>query len=462
MDSTSDARTARVRINFRWLIKLRWAAVLGQLITVLSVAGFFGYQLPWAGLLSIIAVTAASNAVLHYRFREELSSRSGKPWVGPGDSFLAILLAIDVLLLSALLYAAGGSSNPFSIFYLVHIVLAGIVLRPWLALAVGFESVLCFAALFAKHIPLAVLEGADKFTNIHNWGILVSFAAVALIIAWFVVRITEELVTREDDLWRARQDKVRHDRLEALITLAAGAAHELSTPLSTIAVAAKEIQRELELRLAENDSLVDAVEDTHLISRQLERCRDILEQMSEDSGQISGEHMKSIELGQLLQWAIDPLPHRERVRIQCDEEIAALSLVLPRRALARALRGLVKNAIDATSDGQEVQITLGQQGDFVVLSVEDSGEGMNEDVLSRVYEPFYTTKSAGRGMGLGLYLTRSVLERLDGSITIDSEVGRGTHVIVSLPLHSTQIESDNDVASHRLSSSSTRSAGANP
>ncbi|MCB9832607.1 MAG: HAMP domain-containing histidine kinase [Planctomycetes bacterium] len=428
-----EARRARLRLNLRWLLKLRWAAVVGQLVTIAGVAVFVGVGLPLFWLLGFISLTAITNGLLQRRYRGVVRDSGEEGEILPDERLLAVVMAGDVLTFTALLHVSGGTSNPFSIFYLVHVVLAAIVLRPRFAWAVGFQSVLCFALLFIDHLPLPILEGPNASSGIRQWGLLVSFSGVALIIAWFVVRITEDLAVRETDLLQARQEKARHDRIEALVTLAAGAAHELSTPLATIAIAASELQHDLERRHEAGGGLREALEDLDLIKSQLKRCREILEQMSADSGEVSGEHLLSTELGQLLQWVIEALPHQDRIRLRCAGGVARRSMVLPRRALTRALRAFVKNALDASESHQLVTVTLSGDEEGFDLEVVDEGQGMSEDVLARVFDPFYTTKSAGRGMGLGLYLSRSVIERLGGSIEIESEPGRGTTVQVRIP-----------------------------
>src|SRR6218665_3315595 len=191
------------------------------------------------------------------------------------------VMALDVVLLTVLLELSGGASNPFSALYLVHIALAAVVLREGWTWALTVLAVACFGELFV---------GAPAHHHIHDMrmhleGMWAAFALAAGFIVYFVQRVTRALAAREAELVSARAASARHDKLAALATLAAGAAHELSTPLSTIAVVARELERHLERAGQETSSL----EDVRLIREQVARCRDILARMASDAGASQGE-----------------------------------------------------------------------------------------------------------------------------------------------------------------------------
>jgi two-component system sensor histidine kinase RegB len=262
----------------------------------------------------------------------------------------------------------------------------------------------------------------------------VAFGVAAAFIVYFIQRVRRALAERDAELGEARSTAARHERLASLATLAAGAAHELATPLSTIAVVAKELERALGTDGADASTVADA----RLIRDQVERCRTILVQMAADAGESTGEAPAPITVAAWLAAATDGLA--ERARIVAEPAFASSAdgavVRVPPRALAQALRGVLKNALEASAARGEVRVELAAVADRWRLAVVDRGAGMTPEVLARAGEPFFTTKSAdglARGMGLGLFLARVVLERLGGELDIRSTLGRGTTVTLIVP-----------------------------
>ena len=212
--------------------------------------------------------------------------------------------------------------------------------------------------------------------------------------------------------------------------MAAGAAHELATPLSTIAVVAKELQRELEAR---PEGTRGAAADAELIRREVERCRAILEQMAVDAGQSWGEGFAQLRAHELIDGSLAGLAEHERARIKLSGDGLEQALYLPVSAMSRALRGVIHNALQASDASASVELHVSADDRSLRLSVRDRGRGMEPRVLAHAGEPFFTTKEPGRGMGLGLFLTRAVLERLGGTLAIESRSGEGTQVSLFLP-----------------------------
>ncbi len=265
--------------------------------------------------------------------------------------------------------------------------------------------------------------------NRHVEGMWIAFGLAAVFIVYFVQRVTRALAAREAELEAARLATARHEKLASLATLAAGAAHQLSTPLSTIAVVAKE----LEHQLAHSDAGEEPVADARLIREQVERCRDILTQMAADAGESAGESTTTVRIAEILESARRGLADAERVAVDLTAAERTV-LRVPPRALAQALRALIRNALDATPVSAAVRITARTGDSRCSIEVRDSGGGMSREVLARAGEPFYTTKAPGKGMGLGLFLARAVVERLGGSLELDSSEGRGTCARVVLPM----------------------------
>ncbi|HVU51122.1 MAG TPA: ATP-binding protein [Polyangia bacterium] len=417
---TDEGRAALARTNLSWLLRLRWGAVFGQLVTILAVRYAMDVALPLGPLLALVAAEALSNAVWYLR-----------PAGWPVPPFaLGALMALDVVLLSGLLYFTGGPHNPFSFLFLVPISLATLILTAAWTWALVLLSLACSAVLFAWNVPLELGPTHAEHMAMHLRGMWVAFGVSSAFIVYFLRRIRRALARREAELTASRSLAARRERLASLATLAAGAAHELSTPLSTIAVVAKELER-----AASAATIPPAIaDDVRLVRAEVERCRAILARLSTDAGEVMGEAFVSVPVDDLVRRALAGLEPRPEVRADVDPAARGLALRIPPRAVQQALHGVLKNAQDASPADAPVTFGVARVGDLIEFTVRDRGAGMPPDVLARVGEPFFTTKPAGRGMGLGVFLARAVVERLGGAVTLDSVPREGTTARIAVPL----------------------------
>jgi len=410
------------RINLSWLIKLRWGAAAGQAATIVFVHFGMKIPLPLSPLLGLVGLAVLSNVGCWAWLRRNAEVR---------ERALVAVLALDVALLTGLLFYAGGSFNPFSFLYLVHIALAAVVLRSGWTWVLVLLSLLASGALFFGHVWLAADDAAMEHPfhhmGTHLAGMWVAFAVAAAFIVYFVTRIRRALARREADLEAERRHAARNDKLAALATLAAGAAHELATPLGTIVVAAKELERQM----ASGQRL--SVEELQLIRAQANRCRAILDQMAVDAGEGTGEAPSRITIEDLVERVLPGLHAEPAVKVAVDESARGRALHVPATALAQALRGVLKNAQEASPREAPVSLSARGRDGRLEIAVEDRGHGMAPEVLVRAGEPFFTTKPPGQGMGLGLFLTRSVVERLGGAIELGARPEGGTRVTLRVP-----------------------------
>ena len=229
-----------------------------------------------------------------------------------------------------------------------------------------------------------------------------------------------------------RERATRYERLASLTTLAAGAAHELGTPLATIAVVATEVERVL-------DGLPATIatplrDDVRLIRGEVMRCRQILDAMATDAGSPQGEPLVAITSAALVAAVVEQLPAPQRRRLQTTHSGPALPLNVPRDASVQALMNLVRNGLDASTPDTAVHLRVSAEGPRARFDVQDHGSGMSPTVLARCTEPFFSTKPTGRGMGLGLFLAKSLAEHLGGTLTIDSVAGNGVTATLSIPV----------------------------
>jgi two-component system, sensor histidine kinase RegB len=408
-------------VNVQWLARLRWAEVAGQAVTVLIAQFLLEGSLPIAALLTVIGVGLVSNLAIEMYFFGD--RRRGIVTPRPVyDWHIALIMMIDIAILTALLYLTGGPSNPFSFLYLVQIALATVLVRArWTWMLVGL-AFLGFGLLLIAHEPLVIPEDS------HAYGAWVALGVASAFVVHFLRRITDSLAEREDELTEARGLAARQERLASLATMAAGAAHELSTPLGTVALAAKELERAL--TKVDNTELAA---DARLIRDEVGRCRVILDQMAQGAGTV-GESVTSATVRGLLDETLIGIRESPRVLCEIAEEVERAQLRLPPRAVSQALRSLVTNAQDASPPNTAVVITAHVEADQLDIIIRDRGAGISRDVMARIGEPFFTTKAPGRGMGLGLFLARAVTEGVGGSLQIVSKNDGGTEVRVRLPI----------------------------
>jgi two-component system sensor histidine kinase RegB len=403
------------------LVRLRWGAILGQLTVMAVVDRLMGVALPWRSLSLVVAAELALNlaCVGWLGRRRELR-----------ESHLASVVALDLLLFSILLHQTGGPANPFSFLYLVHIAIAALVLSPRFTWALVGLALACSAGLFLWHVPLPGdvhaghhHHGADHGFDWHLRGMWVALGIAASLIVYFLHRVVAELHERESELLLVREQTARHERLASLATLAAGAAHELASPVAS---------KELERGLARGQDAHSCMADVELIRAQVDRCRQILDQMAADAGQPVGEAAREFSPRELLAQALSGMSGADRV----DFEAASAEPKLrgPSRALGQALRSLIKNALDASTGSSRVDVSASIESGCLRLEVRDRGPGMSPEIRERAIEPFFSTKPTGQGMGLGLFLARSVAEQVGGRLELESEPGRGTRAALILPM----------------------------
>ncbi|MCB9786582.1 MAG: HAMP domain-containing histidine kinase [Deltaproteobacteria bacterium] len=417
----------------RWLIALRWWAALGALACLVVAVTWLDMELPLARLLAGIGVVLLSNAALALAFR-----RASGP---PRPVVLAAILAFDTGILTAMLAWSGGVHNPFSTLYLVHATLAATTLTAaWTWGLVGL-AVVGYGSLFflGGHAPPGVAEaacphcGGAAGMSLHLQGMWVAFVLSAALVAHFVGRLNGALRRRTQALIEVSAVAARHQRLAAMTTLAAGAAHELATPVGTIALVARELERDAQQQQASAETL----EDLRLIGSEAERCRDILDRMAARSLGPSGEVPVAMTVGELVDALVRELPAELGARVDVEVAEGSLPVVLPERGMLHALRSLVDNAADASGPGGRVRVAVEPGAEGLRFAVEDRGAGIPEALRERVGEPFFTTKEPGRGMGLGVFLARAFAERLGGELRFEVPAGGGTRAVLAVPRRAT-------------------------
>lgn len=412
----SSAHLPRTLVAPAELLRLRWAVVAVQVLL-----------LAWAvhsegGALLVVAIVAG------------LASLGGQVYgqLRPGgEPLIGGLLAIDIGVLTLLLVANGGALSGFTSLFLLYPALAAAILSPRLAWAACLMVLLCYGGMLlqlpapaidphAHHRPAGSAEDHDMRGHAISMFLAVAIASPVMVLALLRARAT--LALADARLLDARQAEEQGRRLASLATLAAGASHELATPLATIAVAARELQRRAAADSAES-------QDATLIRQQVDRCRRVLQELSADVGAGSGEQHRTVPLGDLLELVLEG--HGDEVEVEMDTALDERRWTLPPRLVAQAVRRLIGNALQASAPGKLVRLRVSIDADRLRLEVEDQGAGMSAEVLSRASEPFFTTRP--EGTGLGLWFARTVAEHLGGTLALRSEAGRGTTATLTLP-----------------------------
>jgi two-component system sensor histidine kinase RegB len=427
----------RMIFNALWLLKLRWVAVIGQFITIVVATWFLKVPIPLTPLIAVLLFTAGSNLVMLLSKKRFLRYLRSHESAHVGESWLALIMYIDLLSLTILIYYSGGPTNPFSIFYIVNLSLAAILLPPRWVIWLTFLTIGSFAGLFLSYHPIDKLNPSHPFQpylvsrnlEIIQIGLFVAFAACCIVLVYFFTRLSSDLRQREIALREADDLHARSEKLEALGTLAAGAAHELASPLATIAIVSKELERNIQLKQGDEAF----TEDVILIREEIDRCRSILNRLSMDTGHATGEQLVEIDAEEIIDIVLQELRSHEQVSVTYENQSQEAGVIIPLHSVTQSVRGLVQNAMDASGD-KEVKCIVATTEDLLKITIEDQGIGMPPEVLARAGDPFFTTKEPGEGMGLGIFLARSVFERLHGKIEIDSVPGEGTTVSLYLPL----------------------------
>jgi len=402
-----------------WLVRLRYGLLAGLILLVLLVAFAAHVQLHLALLAVPVAAMLLSNLLL-YRLISHWGARRA----------LGATLALDIVALTALLAVTGGPANPLTLLYLVQITLSAVVLsRAW-TWSLGVLSILGFAFLFPFHIRLLILEGhhpAHGFA-VHLVGMWIAFVAAALLITFFIGEVSEALRRHERRSLDLQIKLARHENLAALGTMAAGAAHEMGTPLATIAVVAKDLEAYAQQVMHDPNLATDAA----TIRAEVDRCATILRAMSRQGPELTGESPSRIKVRALFEDLLLSVPstNRDLVKKLAAEELEAY---LPAETTRQVLTALVKNALDASTPGQSIELSATSRNDRLSFTVRDHGQGMTAETLAHLGEPFFTTKEPGLGMGLGIFLARVFAENLHGSLEFESAAGVGTTAVLELP-----------------------------
>jgi two-component system sensor histidine kinase RegB len=397
------------------LARLRVLALIGQTGAML-VALAVGVRITIAPM--IVAMSLLLALAIHTRRRLD-TARSATH----GEIFAHAM--IDVTAFSVVLACAGGDSNPFVLLYLVHVVMMALLVPPRLA-AVGVAFVVAVAATVATFAPhLALTDGSPLPAALHALGWVASLALTAAITAWLVMRVVASLLAHGRDLAEARRAAANDEALLRIGALAAGAAHELGTPLATMAIVVGEMQRG-----AKSDA---ERRDAGILAAQIAACRQTLLRLRANAGGET-DGGGAVALDAFCERLLDRF-RATRPGIALTVRIDAKSApprIFADASLGQALLNLLNNAADASASA--VAVAIGWDGGELHFVVDDEGAGIPEHALAKLGRECFTTKPPGQGTGLGVLLTATVVARLGGTVRWSNRSPRGARADVRLPL----------------------------
>jgi two-component system sensor histidine kinase RegB len=407
--------------GLHWLLRLRWLSFAGQVVVCSASYWLLQLELPLAILGSCMAFTALTNVAVWFK-RTDIEAYSH--WVIPA------LIACDIVVLTIMLYFTGGAHNPFSTLYALLITIAAILLPAWAAWSAVGLCGLGFSLLFRSQHFLLDRDGVRCCDDLdfHLQGMWVSMVITGAAVAYFVTRLRADLERHRLQIANSRERDERQRRFSGLATLAAGVAHELATPLGTIAIISKDLERQACTVCKDSACKTDA----RLIREEVARCRAILDRLDERAA-VDMQKLETLPLREITRRLPNLLDESHAQCIEWEIEPSEAIASIPVDPFLRSLAVLVKNSCEAAAAGPQVHITLKRTPEQLRISVRDNGTGIEPEIRARLGEPFYTTKAAGSGMGLGLFLVRTFVENMNGSLAIQSEPGSGTTVSIVLP-----------------------------
>jgi two-component system sensor histidine kinase RegB len=415
-DLLSDPQSTRLRLNT--LIRLRWLAIGGQSATVIAVGYWLGFPLPVGVCFALIASSAWLNLFLAFRYPATHRLRPG--------AAMAILL-FDAAQLAGLLYMTGGLDNPFALLMSVPVVVSATSLPLRMTGMLGAFAIAATTLLAFYHEPLPWFPGATLEMPFHyTAGMWVAVVSSIAFTAVYAYRVAEEARLLANALSATELVLQREQHLSALDGLAAAAAHELGTPLATIALVAKEMERTL-------GADPRFQEDVTLLRSQSERCKGILKRLTSLSAE-SETHLARLPLTSLIEEVV--APHRDfdiAIRLEPGERIGAEPVCRRNPGVAYGLGNLVENAVDFARES--VVVRWHWDNETVGLTITDDGPGFPPDIIDRIGEPYMSTRHGaekGGGLGLGLFIAKTLLERSGATLEFQNAFVQGQGAVIDI------------------------------
>jgi two-component system sensor histidine kinase RegB len=432
--ATTRPQPSRLRLDT--LTRLRWLAVGGQTAALLIVHWVLDYPVPLGPAFAAVATSAWLNVIL--RLRYPASTRLS-------DAQAILYLGYDVAQLAVLLYLTGGLQNPFAFLFLVPVMVSAASLSPRITLVLGGGVLLIAAYLAFDHWPLPWARGETFRTPIvYVVGMWFALASSMLFMGLYAFRVAAEARQLSDALTATELVLAREQHISQLDGLAAAAAHELGTPLATIALVAKELEHDLGAESPHAD-------DITLLREQIQRCRAILGKLT-SLGEEGDEHFARMPLSHLIEEVVEP--HRDfGIDIEVELEGDGAEPVGERNpGLIYGIGNLVENAVDFAKS--TVRVSARWSAETIVISITDDGPGFPPDIMDRLGEPYVTTRGRDQrrgvegeynvGLGLGFFIAKTLMERSGATLKLTNAEppATGAHIQITWPRGSIALDGE--------------------
>ncbi len=441
--------------NLKWLFILRNLMVMGEgMLIILSIYGL-NINLPEQQLWLVVLATVAVNLYTSMRLETD------EP-VTELEIFSQI--SIDVFAIAALLYLTGGASNPITWVFLLPLIITAIMLPQAYAWYMVILTTSLYTMLIAFNVPLPSIEphmpdpapllhsdiesyqmlqhahimNDKSYFSLHMFGMWFGFVFSAGLVAFFVVELARTLKDQERSLAEARENALRDERVIALGTLAASAAHDMGTPLGTIAIVAHELEQEYP-----SHRYPDLYEKMLIMQQQINRCKETLSVMSASAGEMRAESGSVILVADYLDSVINQWrAHKPAAKLNCviDPDVAIEAKIIAERTLTHSIINILNNAAEASPVEQGIEFHATWDKSYMTIKIRDFGPGFPSDLVDLAGK--HPVVSKKRGLGVGLFLTYSTINRLGGKIQLYNSEPNGACVEITLPLLNT--ETDND------------------
>ncbi len=421
---TSDSLDSSAKI-LRQLYFLRIITISFIFMMIVLAVAILDIHLPVLPLGIILLLMVATNLVTRYFIRHT-----------GGRSFQLIYaqLLLEILLFAGILYFTGGATNPFTFFFLISLAIAATVIPGWPTWSLTALTVLLYSLLLKFYVPLAYqghehhhdMTAAGQFSQ-HILGMWFGFLVSAVLVTWFITYLAKELKQRDLAITEARQRELRDQQMVTLGTLAAGTAHELGTPLASLAVVSGEITDGYD-----PDRDAELFDNQRILLDQINRCKTILSVLSESAGESRADAGHLLPLSDFVdqvleQWRTQRADVGHHYARDLDASGAQL---LYDKTISQALINLLNNAADATVD--PIEINARSDAGNLLLEINDNGSGMSDEEIAKAGDTSFSSKPDG--MGIGLFLAITTIRRAGGSVRFRRRQSGGTSTLIELPL----------------------------
>lgn len=403
------------RKNLLQLLRLRFIAILGQISIILLVNYFLQIPLPLIPMFSVLGVISFISLISFYHYQSNLKI---------SNYSLFFEMIFDVIALAAQFYFSGGISNPFISLFILQVIIGAILLEAIYAWFIALMTVICYITLHFNYQELQLHHSHinSSFFDLHLHGMLFSYIFSSFIILIFITKISKNLKERDLKISQLKQQALAKEQLVNMGLFTTGAAHELGTPLSKISIIISDLKQ-----VSNN---LDLTSDLKIIESELEQCKQIVSKILSSSGKARFEKARAIRVEEFLDQLVKKWQNsRKPTNFICNFSEISNSKIIFDDMLLQAFFNLLDNALNASPDF--VLIEAKTRENFLIINIEDQGNGFKRETLDQIGKPNLSTKGSS---GIGIFLAINILQNFNANLKINNLKNGGARVIINIPL----------------------------